>query len=130
VDHDQQVRLIQDRVDALEGMPVSDDQSAREAFTHVMVTVSRINEPSEAGSGDGTAATCVVPRSCGWRSCPGPAAGHLYVRRGGLERRCAALTFPDAQHGGELAGQVLAAAPGLTRLNSSGQDQGELFICM
>jgi len=27
-------------------MPVSDDQSAREAFTHVMVTVSRINELS------------------------------------------------------------------------------------
>jgi len=44
MDHDQQVRLIQDRLDALEGMPVSDDRSAREAFTHVMVAVSRINE--------------------------------------------------------------------------------------
>lgn len=46
MDSDQQVRLIQDRLDALEGMPVSDDQSAREAFAHVMVTVSRINEVS------------------------------------------------------------------------------------
>jgi hypothetical protein len=46
MDNDQQVRLIQDRLDALEGMPVSDDQSAREAFTHVMVTVSRISELS------------------------------------------------------------------------------------
>jgi hypothetical protein len=44
MDHDQQVRLIQSRLDALAGMPVSDDRSAREAFTHVMVTVSRINE--------------------------------------------------------------------------------------
>ena len=44
MDHDQQVRLIQDRLNALEGMPVSDDRSAREAFTHVMVAVSRINE--------------------------------------------------------------------------------------
>jgi hypothetical protein len=46
MDNDQQVRLIQDRLDALEGMPVSDDQSARAAITHVMVTVSRINELS------------------------------------------------------------------------------------
>jgi hypothetical protein len=38
--------LIQARLDALEGMPVSDDQSAREAFTHLMVTVSRVNELS------------------------------------------------------------------------------------
>lgn len=46
MDNDQQVRLIQARLDAVESMPVSDDRSAREAFTHVMVTVSRINELS------------------------------------------------------------------------------------
>jgi hypothetical protein len=46
MDNDQQVQVIQARLDALEGMPVSDDRSAREAFTHVMVTVSRINELS------------------------------------------------------------------------------------
>lgn len=46
MDNDQQVRVIQARLDALEGMPLSDDRSAREAFTHVMVTVSRINELS------------------------------------------------------------------------------------
>lgn len=40
MDNDQQVRLIQRRMDGLEGMPVNDDQSAREAFTHVMATVS------------------------------------------------------------------------------------------
>jgi hypothetical protein len=46
MDNDQQVRLIQRRLEGLEGMPVNDDQSAREAFTHVMVTVCRINELS------------------------------------------------------------------------------------
>jgi hypothetical protein len=46
MDNDQQVRLIQGRLDALEAMPVSDDQSARAAFTHMMVTVSRISELS------------------------------------------------------------------------------------
>ena len=46
MDNDQQVQVIQAGLDALEGMPVSDDRSAREAFTHVMVTVSRINELS------------------------------------------------------------------------------------
>ena len=46
MDNDQQVQVIQAGLDALEGMPVSDDRSAREAFAHVMVTVSRINELS------------------------------------------------------------------------------------
>ena len=46
MDNDQQVQVIQAGLDALEGMPVRDDRSAREAFTHVMVTVSRINELS------------------------------------------------------------------------------------
>ncbi len=46
MDNDQQVRLIEGHLEALEGMPVSDDRSAREAFTHVMVTLSRVNELS------------------------------------------------------------------------------------
>jgi hypothetical protein len=46
MDNDQQVQLIEARLDALDGIPVSDDQSAREAFTHVMVTVSRISQLS------------------------------------------------------------------------------------
>src|ERR1039457_1649855 len=49
MDNDQQVQLIEARLDALDGIPVSDDQSAREAFTHVMVTVSRISQlPAQA----------------------------------------------------------------------------------
>ena len=38
--------MIDGRLDALESMSVSDDQSAREAFTHVVVTVNRINQLS------------------------------------------------------------------------------------
>jgi hypothetical protein len=51
MDNDQQVQLIEARLDALDGMPVSDDQSAREAFTHVMVTVSRISQLSAQARG-------------------------------------------------------------------------------
>ena len=46
MDTDQQVQVIEGRLNALDGMPVSDDPSAREAFTHVMVTVSRISQLS------------------------------------------------------------------------------------
>lgn len=38
--------MIQARLNALKEMPVSDDRFACEARTHVMVTVSRINELS------------------------------------------------------------------------------------
>jgi hypothetical protein len=44
MDSDQQVQVIEARLDALEGMAIRDDLSAREAFTHVMVTVNRINQ--------------------------------------------------------------------------------------
>jgi hypothetical protein len=46
MDNDQHMQLIEDRFDALENMPINDDQSAREALTHVMLTVSRINQLS------------------------------------------------------------------------------------
>jgi hypothetical protein len=46
MDNDQQVQAIAVRLDALEGMPIRDDLSARQAFTHAMVTVSRINQLS------------------------------------------------------------------------------------
>jgi NADH:ubiquinone oxidoreductase subunit D len=46
MDNDQQVQVIEARLDALDAMTVSDDQSAREAFTHVVTTVSRINQLS------------------------------------------------------------------------------------
>ncbi len=44
MDNDQQVQAIEVRLDALEGMRIKDDLSAREAFTHAMVIVSRINQ--------------------------------------------------------------------------------------
>lgn len=44
MNNDQQVQLIEARLDALDDMPVNDDRSAREAFTLVMVNVSRINQ--------------------------------------------------------------------------------------
>jgi hypothetical protein len=53
MDNDQQVQLIDARLDALDDMQVSDDQSAREAFTHVMVTVSRINQLSAQARAQG-----------------------------------------------------------------------------
>jgi hypothetical protein len=43
LDNDQQVQVIEARLDALDSMTIGDDQSAREAFTHLMATVSRIN---------------------------------------------------------------------------------------
>jgi hypothetical protein len=46
MDNDQQAQVIEDRLDALENMMISDDQSAREALTHLMVTVNRINQLS------------------------------------------------------------------------------------
>jgi hypothetical protein len=46
MDNDQQVQAIDVRLDALEGMPIRNDLSAREAYTHAMVTVSRINQLS------------------------------------------------------------------------------------
>ena len=46
MDNDQQVQAIEVRLDALEGMPIRDDLSAREAFTYAMVTVSQINQHS------------------------------------------------------------------------------------
>jgi len=49
MDNDKQVQVVEDRLDALDGMQVSDDQSARQALTHVMVTVTRINQLSAQG---------------------------------------------------------------------------------
>jgi hypothetical protein len=46
MDNDRNVREIGARFDALEEMPITDDQSARDALTHVMVTVSHINQVS------------------------------------------------------------------------------------
>ena len=51
MDSYQQARSVEDRLDALERMRVSDDQSARAAFAHVMVTVSYINQLSAQARG-------------------------------------------------------------------------------
>jgi len=46
MDNDQQAQVIEARLDALDSMTISDDRSARAAFTHVIGTVSRINQLS------------------------------------------------------------------------------------
>jgi Tfp pilus assembly PilM family ATPase len=46
MDNDQQAQVIEDRLDAIDGMMISDDQSAREALTQLMTTVNRINQLS------------------------------------------------------------------------------------
>jgi hypothetical protein len=46
MDNDQQVQVIEGRLDAIDGMPVTDDRSARLALGHLMVTVSRISQLS------------------------------------------------------------------------------------
>jgi site-specific recombinase len=46
MDNDPQAQLIEARLDALDGMPVADDPTARDAFTHAMITVNRINQIS------------------------------------------------------------------------------------
>ncbi len=46
MDNDQQAQVIEDRLDALDGMMITDDRSAREALTHLMATVNRINQLS------------------------------------------------------------------------------------
>jgi hypothetical protein len=46
MDNAQKAEQIDARFDALEDMEISDDQSARDAFTHAMLTVSRINQLS------------------------------------------------------------------------------------
>jgi hypothetical protein len=43
MDNDLQVQLIDGSLDALEGMQISDDRSAREAFRQVVATVGRIS---------------------------------------------------------------------------------------
>jgi hypothetical protein len=43
MDNDQQVQLIDGSLDALEGLQISDDRSAREAFAQVVATVGRIS---------------------------------------------------------------------------------------
>ena len=71
MDNDQQVQVIEERLDALDGMPVSDDRSARQAFAHVMVTVSRISQLSaqvrgQAIMGAGTSADDILENLGTW----------------------------------------------------------------
>ena len=50
MDSEQQIRLIDTRLDVLAGMPITDDQSARQALTHAMATVHGISQLSAAMS--------------------------------------------------------------------------------
>lgn len=44
MDREAQIQVIEEDLDALQGMPVDSDQSARGALTQAMVTVRRINQ--------------------------------------------------------------------------------------
>jgi hypothetical protein len=44
MDREAQIHVIEEDLDALQGMPVDSDQSARDALTQAMVTVRRINQ--------------------------------------------------------------------------------------
>jgi hypothetical protein len=71
MDNDQQVQVIEARLDALDAMTVSDDQSAREAFTHLTSTVTRINQLSartqaQAMMGAGTPVDDVLEKIRQW----------------------------------------------------------------
>jgi hypothetical protein len=46
MDNDQQAHVVEARLDALDSMTITDDRTARQAFTHVMATVSLINQLS------------------------------------------------------------------------------------
>lgn len=52
MDNDQQMRVIEARLDELAGMPINDDQSARQALTHAMATVSGISQLSATMSAE------------------------------------------------------------------------------
>lgn len=46
MDREAQIQAVDEHLDVLQGMPVDSDQSARDALTHAMVTVRRINQLS------------------------------------------------------------------------------------
>jgi hypothetical protein len=46
MDTEAQAQLIELRLDTLDDMPVTDDESARAAFAHLTTTVSRVNHLS------------------------------------------------------------------------------------
>lgn len=71
MDNSQKADQIDARFDALDNMQISDDQSARDAFSHAMVTVSSINQLSaqanaQAIVGAGTPMDDLVDRVRKW----------------------------------------------------------------
>ncbi|MHB1596667.1 MAG: hypothetical protein ACYCU3_21135 [Streptosporangiaceae bacterium] len=61
MDDEQQMRLIETRLDELAGMPINDDQSARQALTHAMATVHGISQLSATMSADRVPETTSLP---------------------------------------------------------------------
>lgn len=55
MDNGQQAQLIERRLGALEKMPIHDDQSARDALAHVMLTVNHISQLSSQAPTEATA---------------------------------------------------------------------------
>lgn len=98
MDNDQQVQVIEDRLGVLDGMPVSDDRSAREAFTHVMVTVSRISQLSAQVRGQAL------------MGAEAPADEVLERLRTWLDRLVSALTWIVANLSGARSFSISAGA--------------------
>ncbi|MHB1593280.1 MAG: hypothetical protein ACYCO9_01900 [Streptosporangiaceae bacterium] len=73
MDNEQQMRLIDARLDELAGMPITDDQSARRALTHAMATVHGISRlPAMASPAPAPAATSLPAAAA--PAAPAPAA--------------------------------------------------------
>jgi hypothetical protein len=71
MDREAQIQVIEEDLDALQGMPAGSDQSARDALTRAMVTVRRINQllaqaQAQAMVGAGAPADDIVARLREW----------------------------------------------------------------
>ena len=67
MDREAQIQVIEEDLDALQGMPAGSDQSARDALTRAMVTVRRINQLlAQAMVGAGAPVDDIVARLREW----------------------------------------------------------------
>ncbi len=73
MDNEQQMRLIDTRLDELAGMPITDDQSARQALTHAMATVHGISQLAATMSAAPGPATATAPETASLPAAAAPA---------------------------------------------------------
>jgi hypothetical protein len=92
MDNEQQMRLIDTRLDELAGMPITDDQSARQALTHAMATVHSISQLSATISAAHSPATATAPETASLPAAAAPADPLLDRLRAWVGRLVDALT--------------------------------------